>query len=107
MPPLDHADPPFAACSPTLRFLEPSALFFCLAFGTPSVSVGDRDPFHSLLLSNSFLHLRVIACVRRGYIRRPTQDPLVCCHCLAEQFAIARTLVKHIVVRDDLVLRFQ
>ena len=90
--------------APALRFHESATLFLGLPLDAARASVRIASPSQTLFLSRSFLDLRVITRVRRCHNRLSTQELIVCCHCIREVITIARTLVKHIVVRDDLVL---
>ncbi len=53
------------------------------------------------------MRLRVIARIRRHQVRHAPQPALLFFHRLGQQSAIARSFVEHLIVRDDLALRFR
>src|SRR5947209_1337547 len=106
VPPLHHADTSFAACAPTLRLLEPATPFHLFALRTTCVAVRYRDPFHTLLLYGPLLRLRIVTGIRCYQSQQASYLAFVRLHGAQQQIAIARPLVEHFIMCDDLILGF-
>src|SRR5689334_9105103 len=106
MSPLDYADSSFTASSPRLCLPEPAALFQFLPLGTVRVSVRYRDPLHTFFLGYPFLCLRIEARIGCDQPRNASENPLVRFNRRHQQFAVARPFLEHLIMRNDLVLRF-
>src|ERR1022692_4059383 len=103
---LEHADAPFAADAPSLRFAEPALLLALATLRTLGAQIGNGDPCHSQLLRGLFVGSGEKSGVACHHARDHAEPLLMLFNRGDQQGRVRGSLVIHLVGDDDLVFRF-